>query len=77
MADIDYIKEKMDGIEQSIIIYKNDIKRFEKQLKEKYGIKEDEVEDRLSEIEEELDELRGKRKKLIRKVEKELDKIDE
>lgn len=72
---IEELKEKMDSVETNLAIYKNDLTRFEKKLKKVHGLDTEDIEDRPVEIEEEIEKLEKRRRRLLRKIDKGLDDV--
>lgn len=76
VVDVEEIKERMDNVETNLAIYHNDLKRFRKKLKKEFGTAIEKIKDRPVEIEEELEKLEKKRRRLIREIEEGLDGIN-
>jgi len=74
--DLEKSKKKISAIKSNIAIYKNDLKRMEKGLEKQFGISEDEADERILEIDEELEVFGRKKKKLKREIESELDNVN-
>ena len=73
--DVEQLLERLEGLEQNITIYKNDLKRLITGLDKEFDLDEDGIEDRITEIEESIEKLNKKKKKIIRVVKKELDNV--
>ena len=73
---IEEIKEQLEGVQNNLTIYVNDLERFTRKLKDDYGLEEDEIEDRSEEIGVKISKLKKRKRKLKRSIEKEFEKIE-
>lgn len=74
--DLEELKEKVENVSKTLTIYQSDIRRFTKRLEDEFGTEEDDLEERVGEIDEAITGLQKKYRKLKKEIEKELEKID-
>ena len=72
----DKSRKKISALETNDTIYKNDLKRMSKTLKKEYGIDEEDADERLIEIDEEMEVLERKKRKLKKEIESELENVN-
>lgn len=64
--------KEIQALESNLEYYKRDRKKFFRKLKNEYGIQPDDIDGRMEEIEEEIQELLKKEKKVKLKIDRKL-----